>query len=127
MHSFQDRDRADAVENILKIKGMSAISVHRQIEIDDRKKHLSQFRESSILAVCTDLYARAIDIPSIKVVINYDLPTNIKTQNIDMKAYKYRAGRSSRFGKLVVFIEFGFTNCIKANSIGSISLKVVLD
>lgn len=47
--------------------------------------------------VCTDLFTRGIDIPSVNVVINFDFPKYAET-------YLHRIGRSGRFGHLGVAI-----------------------
>lgn len=43
--------------------------------------------------VCSDALARGIDIPSVDVVLSYDVPRHVKT-------YIHRIGRTARAGKL---------------------------
>jgi len=47
----------------------------------------------------TDLFTRGIDIQSVNVVINFDFPKNSET-------YLHRIGRSGRFGRKGVAINF---------------------
>lgn len=49
--------------------------------------------------VSTDLFTRGIDIMTVNVVINFDLPRNSDT-------YLHRIGRSGRFGHLGLAINF---------------------
>ena len=49
--------------------------------------------------VCTDIFARGIDILSVNVVINFDFPKYAET-------YLHRIGRSGRFGHLGLAINF---------------------
>lgn len=49
--------------------------------------------------VCTDIFARGIDILSVNVVINFDFPRYAET-------YLHRIGRSGRFGHLGLAINF---------------------
>jgi len=49
--------------------------------------------------VCTDIFARGIDILSVNVVINFDFPKFAET-------YLHRIGRSGRFGHLGLAINF---------------------
>lgn len=49
--------------------------------------------------VCTDIFARGIDIQTVNVVINFDFPKYAET-------YLHRIGRSGRFGHLGVAINF---------------------
>lgn len=57
--------------------------------------------------VCTDIFARGIDIQTVNVVINFDF-----AKHADV--YLHRIGRSGRFGHLGVAINF-ITENDKAN------------
>jgi ATP-dependent RNA helicase DDX47/RRP3 len=58
-----------------------------------RLSSLNKFKtgEKSIL-IATDVASRGLDIPSVDVVINYDIPGNSKD-------YVHRVGRTARAGK----------------------------
>jgi len=49
--------------------------------------------------ITTDLLARGIDVQHVSIVINFDLPTNREN-------YLHRIGRSGRFGRKGVAINF---------------------
>jgi len=49
--------------------------------------------------ITTDLLARGIDVQGVSLVINFDLPTNREN-------YIHRIGRSGRFGRKGVAINF---------------------
>lgn len=49
--------------------------------------------------ITTDVWARGIDVPQVSLVINYDLPNN-------RELYIHRIGRSGRFGRKGVAINF---------------------
>ena len=67
---------------------------------EERKEIITDFRTSKTrLLLTTDLLARGIDIPSVNLVINYDLPPNRET-------YMHRIGRCGRFDKKGVSISF---------------------
>lgn len=50
------------------------------------------------ILIATNLMARGLDIPSTKLVINFDLPTG-ENGEIDSKTFIHRSGRAGRFGK----------------------------
>ena len=61
---------------------------------------MREFRSgSSRVLISTDLLARGIDVQQVSLVINYDLPQNNEN-------YLHRIGRSGRFGRKGVAINF---------------------
>jgi len=61
---------------------------------------LTEFRSgSSRVLITTDLLARGIDVHQVSLVINYDLPRSFEK-------YIHRIGRSGRFGRKGVAINF---------------------
>ena len=65
-----------------------------------RETHLQDFRTgSSRVLISTDMLARGIDVQQVAVVINYDLPTK-------KEMYMHRIGRSGRFGRKGIAINF---------------------
>merc|ERR1711910_32737 len=66
----------------------------------ERDVIMREFRSgSSRVLISTDLLARGIDVQQVSLVINYDLPQN-------MENYLHRIGRSGRFGRKGVAINF---------------------
>jgi translation initiation factor 4A len=49
--------------------------------------------------ITTDLLARGIDVQQVSLVINYDMPSN-------RESYIHRIGRSGRFGRKGVAVNF---------------------
>ena len=67
---------------------------------NDRDHVMQQFKSGvSRVLISTDLLARGIDIQSVSMVINYDLPY-IKEN------YIHRIGRTGRYGRKGVAINF---------------------
>lgn len=78
---------------ILRNLGLDAIPISGQMSQPKRLGALNKFKagEQSTL-ICTDVASRGLDIPSVDVVINYDIPTNSKD-------YIHRVGRTARAGR----------------------------
>ena len=57
------------------------------------------FNFHSRVLITTDVWARGIDVQQVSLVINYDLPNN-------RELYIHRIGRSGRFGRKGVAINF---------------------
>merc|ERR1712167_218287 len=75
-------------------------STHGDISQQERDVVLNEFRTgSSRVLITTDLLARGIDVQQVSLVINYDLPRNLEN-------YIHRIGRSGRFGRKGVAINF---------------------
>jgi ATP-dependent RNA helicase len=61
---------------------------------------MQEFRQgNSRVLISTDVWARGIDVQQVSLVINYDLPNNREN-------YIHRIGRSGRFGRKGVAINF---------------------
>merc|ERR1712232_1059380 len=73
--------------------GWKSICLHGQMSQAQRLGALSGFKakESRIL-VATDVASRGLDIPSVDLVVNYDIPRNSKD-------YIHRVGRTARAGR----------------------------
>ncbi|KAK6836612.1 ATP-dependent rRNA helicase rrp-3 [Apiospora arundinis] len=78
---------------LLRNLGFGAIPLHGQLGQTARLGALNKFKaKSRDILVATDVAARGLDIPSVDVVINYDLPS-------DSKSYVHRVGRTARAGR----------------------------
>ena len=80
--------------------GYAVTHIHGKMTQGERNEIMKGFRsgESRIL-VSTDLLCRGIDIQQVSVVINYDIPQNVEN-------YLHRIGRSGRFGRKGLAINF---------------------
>lgn len=78
---------------MLRNLGFSAVPIHGQMSQPKRLAALNKFKAGErTLLVATDVASRGLDIPSVDVVINYDVPTNSKD-------YVHRVGRTARAGR----------------------------
>lgn len=78
---------------LLRTLGFGAIPLHAQLSQSARLGALNKFRAGSRqILVATDLASRGLDIPSVDLVLNFDLPGNSET-------YIHRVGRTARAGK----------------------------
>ena len=70
--------------------GFGAVPLHGQLSQDKRMGSLNKFSagERPIL-IATDVASRGLDIPSVDLVINYDIPQHSKD-------YVHRVGRTAR-------------------------------
>ena len=77
--------------------------IHGDMFNDERMKVMNEFRSgSSRILISTDLLARGIDVQQVSLVINYDIPHGIEGRD----NYIHRIGRSGRFGRKGVAINF---------------------
>jgi len=83
---------ADKLVTFLRREGIPANALHGDKAQSHRTRTLDQFRsgEAEIL-VATDIAARGIDVDGIRMVVNYDVPT-------DPEVYVHRVGRTARAG-----------------------------
>ena len=84
------RDTVDRISDLLQDSHLQHDTFHGGLKQDDREKALIKFRNGSHqILITTDLASRGLDIPSIKHVIHYQLPTTAD-------AYTHRNGRTAR-------------------------------
>lgn len=77
----------------LKHRGWTALALNGDMEQRDRDQTLLRFANgSATILVATDVAARGLDIESVGLVINYDLPR-------DPEIYVHRIGRTGRAGR----------------------------
>ncbi|KAI8870967.1 eukaryotic initiation factor 4A-III [Ramicandelaber brevisporus] len=94
------RKRVEWLSKKLKSLGFTVSSMHGEMPQHTRESIMSEFRQGkSRVLVCTDIWARGIDVQQVSLVVNYDLPTDVST-------YMHRIGRSGRFGRKGVAINF---------------------
>lgn len=89
---------ADALEEFLYRDGYPVTSIHGDRSQREREDALKRFRSGKTpILVATAVAARGLDIPHVKHVINFDLPS-------DVEEYVHRIGRTGRMGNLGRFI-----------------------
>lgn len=94
------RRKVDWLSTELTNKDFTVSSMHADMDQQEREKIMKEFRSgSSRILITTDLLARGIDVQQVSAVINYDLPNNREN-------YIHRIGRSGRFGRKGVSINF---------------------
>jgi translation initiation factor 4A len=94
------RQKAEWLVKQLTTTGFTIEYIHGDMEVEERKKHMEQFRAGSTrILISTDLLARGIDVQQVSTVINFDVPKNVHT-------YLHRIGRSGRWGRKGVGINF---------------------
>jgi len=94
------KKKVDWLVNELEKRDFTISAMHGDMEMQERNEIMRKFKngESRVL-IATDLLARGIDVQQVSLVINYDLPMNREN-------YIHRIGRSGRFGKKGVAINF---------------------
>jgi len=94
------RRRVEWLANQLQSRNFPVVATHGQLDAKDRTAVMGQFKLGGArVLITTDLLARGIDVHQVSVVINYDLP-------IEKETYLHRIGRSGRFGRKGVAINF---------------------
>jgi len=74
--------------------------MHGEMPQKERDQIMTNFRAGNQrVLITTDIWARGIDVQQVSLVINYDLPNN-------RELYIHRIGRSGRFGRKGVAINF---------------------
>lgn len=118
------RDAAERISDTLTEKGIYATYYHGGMDQEERERALIQFRNGSVsYLITTDLAARGLDIPEMKHVIHYHLPSK-------EDEFTHRNGRTARMlasgtayiiihesEKKLDYIDYGMTVLNVENSI----------
>ncbi|VAI43675.1 unnamed protein product [Triticum turgidum subsp. durum] len=94
------RRKVDWLTDKMRGRDHTVSATHGDMDQNTRDIIMREFRSgSSRVLITTDLLARGIDVQQVSLVINYDLPTQPEN-------YLHRIGRSGRFGRKGVAINF---------------------
>lgn len=86
---------ADKLVTFLRREGIPAHALHGDKAQSHRQRTLQAFRQGGAgadILIATDIAARGIDVDDIRMVVNYDVPT-------DPEVYVHRVGRTARAGQ----------------------------
>jgi translation initiation factor 4A len=87
------RQRAEQLTRALVEEGFALEFIHGDMEPNDRRRRLQEFRAGRVrVLVATDVLARGIDVQTVSMVVNFDMPMNREN-------YFHRIGRCGRYGR----------------------------
>lgn len=79
-------------ENKLKFRDAKIVTLHSEMNKDQRKKALDSFRKGEVsILIATEVAARGLDIDAVTHVIHVDVPQSVEQ-------YLHRSGRTGRAG-----------------------------
>lgn len=91
---------ANYLEHTLRLLDHRVTALHSELPQNERTNNLARFRAAAArILVATDVAARGLDIPTVQLVINYDLPR-------DPDDYVHRVGRTARAGRKGTSVSF---------------------
>lgn len=95
-----NRKKVDWLTQKMRAANFPIAAIHGEMQQKDRDSIMEDFRSGkSRQLIATDLVGRGLDVNSVSLVINYDVPTS-------KEFYIHRIGRSGRFGRKGVAINF---------------------
>ncbi|KAJ3057011.1 hypothetical protein HK097_001495 [Rhizophlyctis rosea] len=84
---------AERLRIMLRELGLRSTALHAQMSQNDRLGSLAKFKSGIVpILIATDVGSRGLDIPTVQVVLNYELPA-------DATDYIHRVGRTARAGR----------------------------
>ncbi|PSS20663.1 hypothetical protein M430DRAFT_66332 [Amorphotheca resinae ATCC 22711] len=104
------KESASRIAARLSQDGHKVVAIHGGFEGADRDGIIEDFRQGRAkVLITTNVLARGIDVQSVSMVINYDIPMKgASDSQPDPETYLHRIGRTGRFGRVGVSISFVF-------------------
>ncbi|KAH8100942.1 DEAD-domain-containing protein [Cristinia sonorae] len=110
----QHRHTADRISQRMTAEGHKVASLHGAKDAAERDNIIDGFREGrDKVLITTNVIARGIDILQVNMVVNYDLPllnerpgSSKDDARPDIETYIHRIGRTGRFGRKGISINF---------------------
>ncbi|THH29993.1 hypothetical protein EUX98_g4186 [Antrodiella citrinella] len=110
----QHRHTADRISQRMTAEGHKVASLHGAKDASERDNIIDGFREGrDKVLITTNVIARGIDILQVNMVVNYDLPllnerpgSNKDDARPDIETYIHRIGRTGRFGRKGISVNF---------------------
>ncbi|ROT41369.1 DEAD/DEAH box helicase [Sodiomyces alkalinus F11] len=102
------RESANEIQKRMEADGHRVAALHGAFDGLERDRLLEDFRSGrSKVLLTTNVLARGIDVSSVSMVINYDIPMKGRGDTEpDPETYLHRIGRTGRFGRIGVSISF---------------------
>ncbi|KAF9887712.1 RNA helicase required for poly(A+) mRNA export [Aspergillus nanangensis] len=105
------RQSAAEIEKRMVAEGHTVASLTGGIEGSQRDAIIDQFRAGQAkVLITTNVLARGIDVSTVSMVVNYDIPElhqpGAQERQADFQTYLHRIGRTGRFGRIGVSISF---------------------
>jgi len=92
--------KVDWLSSKMREANFTVSAMHGDMPQKDRDTIMGDFRAGkSRVLIATDVWGRGLDVQQVSLVINYDLPNS-------RELYIHRIGRSGRFGRKGVAINF---------------------
>jgi len=94
------KKKVDWLATKMRENNFTVSAMHGEMPQKEREAIMEEFRSGgSRVLIATDVWGRGLDVQQVSLVINYDLPNN-------RELYIHRIGRSGRFGRKGVSINF---------------------
>ena len=94
------KKEAQRIEGRIRGRGIAVAGIHGDMSQPAREASLAAFKSGTVgLLVATDVAARGLDIPEVKVVVNVTFP-------LTAEDYVHRIGRTGRAGKEGLAVTF---------------------
>ena len=86
--------------NAMTDEGFSVCCIHSSMNKTEREKSMTEFRKGCFrVLISSNITARGIDVQQVSTVVNFDIPRDVNT-------YLHRIGRSGRWGRKGLSINF---------------------